>query len=79
LPPAAKLFISPRLVARLVRAWLCALRLAVQDAALSRRKHGFDSRRARQSMLIVELADAGLDRRDGFAAPVRQNSVADPR
>jgi hypothetical protein len=25
-----------------------ALRLAVQDAALSRRKHGFDSRRARQ-------------------------------
>ena len=26
----------------------CALRLAVQDAALSRRKHGFDSRRARQ-------------------------------
>jgi hypothetical protein len=24
-----------------------ALRLAVQDAALSRRKHGFDSRRAR--------------------------------
>jgi hypothetical protein len=27
---------------------LSALRLAVQDAALSRRKHGFDSRRARQ-------------------------------
>jgi hypothetical protein len=26
----------------------CALRLAVQDIALSRRKHGFDSRRARQ-------------------------------
>jgi hypothetical protein len=26
-----------------------ALRLAVQDAALSRRKHGFDSRRARQT------------------------------
>jgi hypothetical protein len=25
-----------------------ALRLAAQDAALSRRKHGFDSRRARQ-------------------------------
>ena len=29
----------------------CALRLAVQDIALSRRKHGFDSRRARQLRL----------------------------
>src|SRR5208282_3589287 len=34
----------PQRRSRVVR----ALRLAVQDAALSRRKHGFDSRRARQ-------------------------------
>ena len=36
--PAKRLYISPA---------SSALRLAVQDAALSRRKHGFDSRRAR--------------------------------
>src|SRR5689334_24997097 len=30
-----------------------ALRLAVQDVALSRRKHGFDSRRARQKRSVV--------------------------
>ena len=39
LPVGKALYTSPR---------LRALRLAVQDAALSRRKHGFDSRRARQ-------------------------------
>ena len=39
LPLREGLYMSPR---------LRALRLAVQDAALSRRKHGFDSRRARQ-------------------------------
>ena len=30
---------------------ICSLRLAVQDAALSRLKHGFDSRRERQGSL----------------------------
>ena len=42
------LYISPLIRGRFVR----ALRLAVQDAALSRRKHGFDSRRARQYGVI---------------------------
>ena len=37
-------------------------------SALSRRKHGFDSRRARQRILIVDLANSSLDRRDGFPA-----------
>ena len=54
-PPAAclpaygkPLYISRSLHAAPICARLRALRLAVQDAALSRRKHGFDSRRARQ-------------------------------
>jgi hypothetical protein len=36
-----------------------ALRLAVQDAALSRRKHGFDSRRARQPHFTCNLSGRG--------------------
>src|SRR5262249_27368675 len=41
------LYMSPALCIG-IRRYICALRLAVQDIALSRRKHGFDSRRARQ-------------------------------
>ena len=42
MPPSANVSICRRA--------LRALRLAAQDAALSRRKHGFDSRRARQRL-----------------------------
>lgn len=48
LPVQSKLSIS--------RAPLRALRLAAQDAALSRRKHGFDSRRARQYPRLARRA-----------------------
>ena len=51
LPVSAKLSIR--------RAASRALRLAVQDAALSRRKHGFDSRRARH--LFQRLDDSRRD------------------
>ena len=47
------LYTSPRFASRMLR----ALRLAVQDAALSRRKHGFDSRRARQKWLTRSQAN----------------------
>ena len=33
---------------------LCSLRLAVQDAALSRRKQGFDSPRERHKTQIIQ-------------------------
>jgi hypothetical protein len=44
-----------------------ALRLAVQDAALSRRKHGFDSRRARQgNQLVSQTAGQMANMREGI-------------
>ena len=51
------LYMSPALCIG-IRRYICALRLAVQDIALSRRKHGFDPRWARQTnrWLVNELA-----------------------